>query len=672
MTTSSLRRDEMVRAQLQSRGIRDRRVLDAFRAVPRERFVSARQAELAYEDAPLPIEEGQTISQPYIVALMLEAAAIAPGDHVLEVGAGSGYAAAVLAHLARRVDAVERHAALATVAAARLEHLGIDNAEVHHGDGSLGLPARAPFDAIIVSAGAPEVPHALLEQLAPGGRLVIPVGREPRSQELILVERTGEHEYERRSLGGVVFVPLVGAEGWGTASAAVAPHRAEAGVRIGMRDRTAAAAAVAEGCEAFDDVASAPLEAILERIGDARVVLIGESTHGTSEFYALRARITEALVARKGFAIVALEADWADAAMIDRKVRHREGPPLREAMFSRFPAWMWRNAETGRFIEWLHRRNASETDPSRVVSVHGLDLYGMNNSIGAVVDYLERVDPTAADAARRRYACFTPWERDPQTYGRAVVAGALEGCETDAIATLRLLLDERLRYERGDPDAFLDAARNATVVERAEKYFRAIYRGGREAWNLRDRHMCETLLALLEHRGNGTRAVVWAHNSHLGNAAATEMGARGEISLGQLLRERFGRACYAIGMGTDRGTVAAASEWDGPMLVRDLRPSHPDSYERICHDSGIARFFLPLRDPRTAKVRPALLRQRLERAVGVIYRPETELVSHYFEATLPAQFDEWIWLDETSAITPLEGAAEATRDESPDTFPFAL
>jgi protein-L-isoaspartate(D-aspartate) O-methyltransferase len=668
MSSSVLRREEMVRTQLQSRGIRDARVLAAFREVPRERFVSARQAELAYEDAPLPIEEGQTISQPYIVAAMLEAAAIGPDDRVLEVGAGSGYAAAVLAHLARSVDAVERHPSLAALAAARLEQLGLDNARVTTGDGSLGLAAKAPFDAIVVSAGAPEVPHALLDQLAPGGRLVIPVGREPRSQELVLVVRTGDHEYERRSLGSVVFVPLVGAEGWGTASSAVAPHRAEPGVRIGAR----AADAVREGCEPFDDLAHAPLDALLERIGDARVVLIGESTHGTSEFYALRARITEALIARKGFSIVALEADWADASMIDRRVRRREGPPLREPMFSRFPAWMWRNAETSRFIEWLHRRNASETDPARVASVHGLDLYGMNNSIGAVIDLLGRLDPSAAEAARRRYACFTPWERDPQTYGRAVVAGALEGCERDALDTLRALLDERLRYERADPDAFLDAARNATVVERAEKYFRAIYRGGREAWNLRDRHMFETLLALLEHRGHGARAVVWAHNSHLGNAAATEMGARGELNLGQLARERFGRACYAIGMGTDRGTVAAASEWDGPMLVRTLRPSHPDSYERICHDAGVPRFLLPLRDARSAKVRPALLGQRLERAVGVVYRPETELVSHYFEATLPVQFDEWIWFDESHAVTPLEGAAEATCDESPDTFPFAL
>lgn len=669
VATMAWRRKEMVEKQLRARGIRDERLLQAFLEVPRERFVERSRHDFAYDDTPLPIEEGQTISQPYIVAVMLEAARLGPDARVLEVGAGSGYATALISRMAKDAYGIEWHRALAGLAARRMKDLGFANAHIREGDGTLGWPDAAPFDAIVVSAGGPEVPKTLLAQLALGGRLVVPVGKVPRSQELVLVVRTGEHAYDQSSLGPVHFVPLVGSEGWAIDGVEVKPRRAHGPLHLAEHEADRIAHAIAEGCEPFASVAHAPLEPLLERIGDARVVLLGECTHGTSEFYAMRARITEALIARKGFRIVALEADWPDAASLDRSVRGLPPLPLREEPFSRFPAWMWRNREVGAFTDWLRARNGAETDPSRKVSVHGLDLYSLNNSIGAVVDYLERLDRAAAEYAREMYACFTPWERDPSGYGRAATAGLLEGCEREAVQTLESLLADRLRYIREDPDGFLDAARNATVVREAERYYRAMYRGAKESWNLRDQHMFDTLLALLEHRGPESRAVVWAHNSHVGDARATEMGTHGEISIGQLVRERFGDAAYAIGFGTDRGVVAAASDWDGPVEFKELMPSHPDSYEQLCHASGVPRFMLPLRARDRLGVRTALLAPRLQRAIGVIYRPASEMVSHYFQATLPLQFDEWIWMDTTTAVNAASVAAETAV---PDIYPFGL
>jgi protein-L-isoaspartate(D-aspartate) O-methyltransferase len=673
MTTLLDRRSAMVEKQLKARGIKDPRVLTAFASVPRERFVSARYHDLAYEDAPLPIEEGQTISQPYIVALMLEAAGIRETDRVLEVGAGSGYASALLGRLAQSVYAIEWHESLAALARARIKAIGSGNVELRCGDGTLGWPDAAPFDVIIVSAGGPEAPKSLLDQLRIGGRLVIPVGSELKSQELLLIKRTGVQNYERTSLGRVQFVPLVGSEGWASDGAPLSAHRAERPIRVGTGEGERIATLIAQNCEPFESIEHANLDALVSRIGRARVVLIGESTHGTSEFYRLRARITQALIARAGFNIVALEADWPDTAAVDRVVRKRPASPLREPMFSRFPTWMWRNTDMQRFVEWLTRHNASTPTDTAQTSLHGLDIYSLNNSIGAVLDYLDRVDPTAAFTAREMYACFTPWERDPATYGRAAASGALATCEHQALSTLRSLLEERLRYSKFDGDSFFDAARNATVVHEAEKYYRAMYRGARESWNIRDRHMFETLLALLEHRGPNAKAVVWAHNSHVGNAAATELGMHGEVNIGQLARERFGDSCYSIGFGTDRGTVAAATNWDAPMQIMAVRPSHPDSYERLCHDAAkkasASNFMLPLRAAHSLGLRSALLQPRLERAIGVIYRPDTELVSHYFQATLPAQFDEYVWIDETSAVEPI--ATTATAGD-PETFPFGL
>ncbi len=384
-------------------------------------------------------------------------------------------------------------------------------------------------------------------------------------------------------------------------------------------------------------------------------MLLGEASHGTSEFYRLRARITRRLIEDHGFTIVAVEADWPDAARIDRWVRGIRHDPHPEDAFGRFPVWMWRNREVLEFIDWLREHNLAAGERAQA-GFYGLDLYSLYSSIEAVIRYLDRIDPETARLARQRYGCLTPFQSDPAAYGLAALTERYRECETDVVAMLSEVREKRGHFVLHDGRQMLDAEQNARVAANAERYYRAMYFAGADSWNLRDQHMFDTLEALLTFHGPASRAVVWAHNSHLGDASATSMAQRGELNLGQLVRQSFGEQGYLVGFGTHTGTVAAASDWGGPMEVKPVRPSHPDSYERLCHDSGVRNFLLPVGAGSDAQLRTDLSRPRLERAIGVIYRPDTELLSHYFEAQLPNQFDEWIWFDETSAITPLDGA----------------
>lgn len=644
-------REQMVQTQVASRGVHDAAVLEAMREVPREAFLPPELGEFAYRDSPLPIECGQTISQPYIVALMTAALRLEPGDRVLEIGTGSGYAAAILSRVAKEVVTVERHDELAQVARERLRRLGYDNVAVQHADGTLGWSAAAPYDAIVVAAGGPTVPEALLDQLAVGGRLVIPVGEDRALQTLVRVTRHADGTLAREDLGDVRFVPLIGVQGW---RAEEEPETWDGRVRRSPSRPETVAHLIRETAHGFTDLDEADLGPLLERLAGARVVCIGEASHGTSEFYRMRARITAALVERHGFQIVAVEGDWPDVACAHRIVRGVANGHLPGGEpFARFPTWMWRNQETLSFLGWLRQHNATRLGDRPPAGFYGLDLYSMLTSIRAVLDYLDRIDPAAARVARQRYGCLTPWEHDPQAYGGAAVSGRYQVCEREVVANLRDLLAKRLEYAEQDGERYLDATRNAALVADAERYYRAMYYGSDESWNLRDRHMFETLEALLAFHGPASKAVVWEHNSHLGDARATEMGVRGQLNVGQLCRERFADAAYLIGFGTDHGTVAAAHEWDGEMRVMRVRPAHPESYERLCHDSGVPAFILPLRDPVREEVHAELRAPRLERAIGVIYRPETELQSHYFHASLPYQFDTWIWLDETRAVHPV-------------------
>ena len=659
-------RDRMVDVQIARRGVRDRKVLDAMREVPREKFVDPGFEEFAYEDGALPIGEGQTISQPFVVALMIEAAEVTPGDRVLEVGAGSGYAAAVMSRIAKQVHAIERHAALGQAARQRFEKLGYDNIELRVGDGTKGWPEAAPFDAILVAAGGPGAPQALKEQLDVGGRLVIPVGEEPRSQRLLKITRTSGARFEEEDLGRVMFVPLIGEQGWAEDGSRAATNHLPGHSR--GRSLPEMIADAAEPLPEFDDPAFGQM---FDRFANRRVVLLGEASHGTSEFYRARAAITRRLIEEHGFTIVAVEADWPDAAAIDRYVRHRPAWDRTELPFQRFPTWMWRNTDVAAFIDWMREHNEKLAELDQRAGFYGLDIYNMRGAIAAVLDYLDKVDPEAAAIARQRYGCLTPWQKEPSTYGRAVLTAGYRKCEREVIDQCRDLLASRLEYTAGDGESFLDAAQNARLIASAERYYRIMYYGGAESWNLRDTHMFETLEHLLEARGPRSKAVVWAHNSHIGDARYTEMGlVREELNIGQLCRERFGYDTALIGFGTHGGTVAAATDWDGDMEVKRVRPSHRDSYERLCHECGISRFLLDLGENLDEAVRRRLLEPRLERFIGVIYRPETELMSHYADASLPQQFDTFVWFDETSAVTPL--GPQHAKPGVPDTYPFGL
>lgn len=408
-----------------------------------------------------------------------------------------------------------------------------------------------------------------------------------------------------------------------------------------------------------------------DRFGDARVVLLGEATHGTHEFYTARAQITRRLIEKHGFNIVAVEGDWPDIARIDDYVRHNAARPRRGDPFARFPTWMWRNQEVLAFADWLRGHNAQLPEQQRVC-MRGLDVYSLGESIHAVIGYLASHCPEGVDEARRRYGCLTPWQDEPQHYGRAVEYGELGACENAVVAQLGDLLARRMELIAHDGprdgEAYFDAEQNARIVRAAERYYRSMYRGAVDSWNLRDRHMFETLQGLMAHHKDA-RAVIWAHNSHVGNASATAMGWQGEFNIGELARTAYGDQAVLIGFGTDRGTVAAASDWGANMHVMQVRPARDDSWEGAFRHTGLARTLTDWRGQKGGELASALSQQLLERAIGVVYRPQTERMSHYFEAVLADQFDAYVWFEETQAVTPL--GLERPHG-APETWPFGL
>ena len=424
----------------------------------------------------------------------------------------------------------------------------------------------------------------------------------------------------------------------------------------------------------LDSAAQRLLEAIDPA---ASVVLVGEGTHGTQEFYRIRADVTRALIQQRGFNVVAVEADWPDAYRANQWVQlHGDDNTAEDALgdFTRFPRWMWRNREVVRFLRWLRSENAGRPVDARV-GFYGLDLYSLHRSIDRVIQYLDKVDPAAAQRARQGYACFDAFGEDVQRYGRAASLNIDRSCEDEVVEQLVELRRRAADYARRDgriaADEHFVAEQNARVVRNAETYYRAMFQGGAESWNVRDQHMMTTFEALLEHAGRSPqppRAVVWAHNSHLGDARATGLATLGELNLGQLARDRFGSACCAIGMTTHEGEVTAAHQWEEPAALRTVRPSLPGSYERLFHGLGLAAFVLPLWPPAVAA---ALAGPRSERAIGVIYRPETERASHYFAARLPQQFDLVVHVDRTRAVEPLERWGRHEID-LPETYPTGV
>jgi erythromycin esterase-like protein len=426
--------------------------------------------------------------------------------------------------------------------------------------------------------------------------------------------------------------------------------------------------------------ASEDYDPLMEMIGDARLVLLGEASHGTHEFYRERALITKRLITEKDFRAVAVEADWPDAYRVNRYVRGA-GPDAsaKDALgdFKRFPTWMWRNTDVLDFIEWLRDHNYGLGDQAMKVGFYGLDLYSLFTSIEAVLAYLDKVDPEAAQRARFRYSCFEDFGEDTQAYGFAATFGLSETCENEAVSQLEELRRRAAEYARRDgwvaADEFFYAEQNARLVKDAEEYYRSMFRGHTLSWNLRDRHMAETLDALaayLDRQGSRAKIVVWEHNSHVGDARATESGESGQLNVGQLVRERYGREAAIVGFTTYAGTVTAASDWDAPAERKIVRPALPQSYEWLFHQAPLTSFLLVTRE--NEKLAMALSAERLERAIGVIYRPQTERLSHYFRARLSDQFDAVMHFDQTRAVEPLERTARWEAGEPPETYPYGL
>jgi erythromycin esterase-like protein len=433
----------------------------------------------------------------------------------------------------------------------------------------------------------------------------------------------------------------------------------------------ASARPLAGGAHDYDD--------LLDLVGDARFVLLGEATHGTHEFYEERARITQRLIEEKGFHAVAVEADWPDAYRVNRYVRGQGEDQDADAALSgfvRFPNWMWRNTDVARFVDWLRAHNQRRGQGGgRQVGFYGLDLYSLFTSMQEVLGYLDKVDPQAARVARERYACFDHYHEDSQHYGYSASLNLSASCEEGVIEQLHQMHQRHHEYvnKDGGEDAFFYAQQNARLVKNAEEYYRTMFRGRVSSWNLRDSHMAETLDALARHLskdGEPAKIVVWEHNSHIGDARATEVGELGEWNVGELARKAYDGQTRLIGFSTYEGFVTAASEWDGPAEHKRVRPGMPGSYEELLHNTGIERFLLPIRGNDAAQA--ALMDRKLERAIGVIYLPRTERQSHYFSAQMAVQFDAVIHIDRTTAVTPLDPGGGWHAEEPPETYPGGL
>ena len=412
--------------------------------------------------------------------------------------------------------------------------------------------------------------------------------------------------------------------------------------------------------------------AILDKIGDAQIVLLGEATHGTQEFYDIRSKITQKLILEKGFNAIAIEGDWPEAHNVNHYINHFKFNNAQEALkgFNRFPTWMWQNFSIVNLVEWLHEYNKSAL--SRV-NFYGLDLYSLYGSIDAIITYLEKVDPDAAHAAKKRYACLEQFRQDPQVYGYSVFTGLSESCKQEVIDVLKSLQESQWRLVLENKVSASDAfyvIQNARLVKNAEEYYRSLFINEVSNWNLRDTHMMETLEQIVHYHHNlgvkNPKIVIWAHNSHIGNSAATQMGMQGEFNIGHLVKDTFSAQSYSLGFTTYNGTVTAASDWHKPVERKRIRNALDGSYEALFHALGKNTFFLSLED------KTLVPGKMLERAIGVVYAPQTERQSHYFYASLAHQFDGVIHYDRTTALEPLEKTTQWIDGEVPETYPTGL
>ena len=414
-------------------------------------------------------------------------------------------------------------------------------------------------------------------------------------------------------------------------------------------------------------VAEPDLDPLIDRIGDARIVMLGEASHGTSEYYTWRQRISQRLITERGFSFIAVEGDWPDCYRVNRYVRQLAGPADAYDVlhaFARWPTWLWANEEVVSLVRWLYEHNRTRPEESRV-GFYGLDVYSLWDSMHAVLEYLERIDPDAAAVARRAYGCFDPYHDDAQQYAMAT-ALVPTSCEDEAVAMLRELRRRAPEYREDDAEAYFNAEQNALIARNAELYYRTMVRGGPDSWNIRDQHMAETLGRLLERYGPDAKGIVWEHNTHIGDARATDMAAAGMTNIGQIAREQWGtRDVVLVGFSGFEGSVIAATSWGAPMEEMPVPPAVHDSWEALVHQSvgdDVLILTHELDGARDAD------RPRGQRAIGVVYHPYRERFGNYVPTLLPARYDALIHLERTSALRPLHMPARLDG-EVPETYP---
>ena len=622
--------------QLKDKGIKNSLLIKAFQDLPEAFFLLNELHPYSYEETDTEYKLETIEPRVIVIAKMLEKLKIEEGEKILVIGVDSIYILAALSKIYKEVYMVETFDRYYEWAKKVLGAIGINNVHIKIDDPKLGWKDKGQFDTILIATEFEDVPLSLKEQLKIGGKLLAPIGPDWAHSIFEIFKKISETHFTEEKLRDNFFIP----------NPKLLPE-------IGLEEypENEIIDQIKVKAVPFESINKYPIDELLERIGDAQVVLMGEASHGTSEFYLARQEITKALIEKKGFKFVAAEADWSDAEQINSYVRHLHSE-IDWMPFSRFPQWMWKNKEVLDFVEWLKKYNSNQ---HKKVGFYGLDLYGLENSINLVIDYLEKKDSNLAHLAKSRYACITPYMSDPAIYGKLVLSQQMESCEHDILQMLVELLKNKHRLNHS-PEYFY-AYQNANVVVDAEQYYKAMYYGSAESWNLRDFHMFHTLKSLIAFSGKDAKAIVWAHNSHIGNALATEMYSRGEINIGHLCKEHFGEKSYHIGFGTHTGTVAAAHNWGDKMEIMNVRESLNHSYENLCHKTDIKSFTLPLREKDSGKkLRELLNTPKLERAIGVMYRPKTERMSHYFHAVLPSQFDEYIWFETTKAVTPLTEA----------------
>lgn len=415
------------------------------------------------------------------------------------------------------------------------------------------------------------------------------------------------------------------------------------------------------------------LDPLLERIGDARYVLLGEASHGTREYYEWRAEISKRLIQEKGFSFIAVEGDWPDCYRVNQYVKgdDRQGDSARTVLhaFNRWPTWMWANEETVALAEWLRGHNDG-LPQQRQIGFYGLDVYSLWDSLYAVIAYLSRVDPPAVETALRAFRCFQPHGHDLQEYAWSTLL-VPQSCEAEVVNLLVELRQKAAQYCTGYPqrEAFFNAEQNALVARNAESYYRSMVRGGAASWNVRDVHMMETLERLMEHHGPEAKAIVWEHNTHIGDARATDMAGAGMVNIGQLARERHPEdGVVLVGFGSHRGSVIAGRNWGAEMQRMAVPPAQEGSIEDTFHHAlGGNRLLVMSKGDCPEE----LWRRRDHRAIGVVYNPESERGGNYVPTVLPARYDAFLYLDHTRAVRPLH-LAEQPDDDWPETYPFGV